>query len=285
MPTRFRHLRAQYYDEDPARARALRTFHVREEEAAGLIATETRHPAGFEIPKHSHDLPSFYLVLEGQLTEIAGSTELILHAGSVVFTPPDHIHRNRFHDRGGRCFLVELTRPWNEHLSVTGAALDGPLVVRGGEPTDLGTRLYREFRNQDAVSALAAEGLVLEVLAAFARQPERLDGRLPGWLRQARDLLHDRLADRLALAEIAAAVGVHPVHLTRTFRRQYRCTPGEYQRKLRVKQAACELTITRRTLAEIALSCGFADQAHFSRVFKRQTGWTPARYRAGFGVV
>jgi AraC family transcriptional regulator len=262
----------------------LRRYHVREHEAAGLIATETRHPPRFKLPSHSHDLPSFYLVLEGALTEIAEHTELTLNACTVVFTPPGHVHRNTFHDRGGRCLLVELTPSWKERFSLTGAALDRPLVTRGGELAYLGTRLYREFRHLDAVSPFAAEGIALEILAALIRQPGRPDGRIAGWLGRARDLLHDRFADRLELAEIAGAVGVHPVHLARTFRKQYQCTPGEYQRKLRVQHAARELTTSRRAVAEIALSCGFADQAHFSRVFKRWTGWTPARYRDSFGL-
>ena len=63
-----------------------------------------------------------------------------------------------------------------------------------------------------------------------------------------------------------------------------RCSPGEYQRRLRVEHAGRQLTTTRRSLAEIAAAAGFADQAHFSRVFKDQTGVTPTRFRATFGA-
>ena len=70
----------------------------------------------------------------------------------------------------------------------------------------------------------------------------------------------------------------------RTFRKRFRCTPGEYQRRGRVDHAGRQLATTRRSLADIARDAGFADQAHFSRVFKVHTGLSPARFRATFGV-
>ena len=285
MATQFRHLRAQYYDEDPDRARRLRQYHVREQEIAGLHGTETRHPPLFNIPSHAHDLHSFYFVLDGTLTEFSGRARRELPTGSLVFTPAGDIHRNAFHDAGGRCFLVEFVPAWTRHLEHSGIALEGPLVANGGEVTRLALRLYREFRDTDQVSPLSVEGLALEMLAAWARQAEPVpEGSVPRWLRDARDLVHDRFTERIALAEIAKHVDVHPVHLARSFRKRYRCSLGEYQRRLRVDHAARELTTTLRPLAGIAVAAGFADQAHFCRVFKAHTGLSPARFRATFRV-
>jgi len=284
MAPQFRPDRAQYYDAEPARARALREYHVFEGECAGLFATETRHPAGFTIPKHSHDLPSFYMVLEGGLTEADSRATNPVDAWSVVFTPPGHIHRNTFHDRGGRCFLVELTAAWAERLTVSGLQLDRPVFAKSGLG-ELTTRLWREFRYPDQLSALAAEGLALDLVCRMARSRADHGTEVPRWLAWARDLIHDRVTQPLYLAEIAETVGVHPVHLTRSFRKRYRCTPGEYQRRLRVERAARELATTKRPLSEVAFASGFADQAHFCRVFKTNTGWTPARYRARFATI
>jgi AraC family transcriptional regulator len=122
------------------------------------------------------------------------------------------------------------------------------------------------------------EGLVLQLIAIAGRDAARA-GRVP-WPRRARDLLHERVPDVPAsLTELAAAIGAHPAHLARCFRREYGQTVGDYARTLRLEWAAQQLALDDASLAEIALRAGFADQSHFTRAFRRQTGITPGRYR------
>jgi AraC-like DNA-binding protein len=54
---------------------------------------------------------------------------------------------------------------------------------------------------------------------------------------------------------------------------------GQYVRALRVQQSMVELSRSEATLAEISAALGFADQSHFSRIFKSHTGMTPGEYR------
>ncbi len=112
-----------------------------------------------------------------------------------------------------------------------------------------------------------------------ARERElRLTGTLPRWLADARSYLHDP-GQVGSLSELATAVGVHPVTLARGFRKAYGCSVGAYLRWLRVARAAHELTETDAPLAEIALAAGFADQSHFSNVFRREMGLSPSAFR------
>ena len=74
-------------------------------------------------------------------------------------------------------------------------------------------------------------------------------------------------------------MGVHPVHLCRTFSEHFDCTLGEYIRRLRVLRGRQLLAIDDGGLAEIALQSGFADQSHFTRVFKKHFGLTPNECR------
>jgi AraC-like DNA-binding protein len=65
----------------------------------------------------------------------------------------------------------------------------------------------------------------------------------------------------------------------RKFHSTFHLTPQKYLRKLRLRMASRALAYTSQTLAELAVSCGFADQSHFTREFRRQFGRTPRDYR------
>jgi transcriptional regulator GlxA family with amidase domain len=65
----------------------------------------------------------------------------------------------------------------------------------------------------------------------------------------------------------------------RQFRATFHLTPQRFLRKLRLRIASRTMMYTDDSLSEIALKCGFADQSHFSREFRRQFGRTPREYR------
>lgn len=273
-----------HIDADATTARRLLQYHVSEREIAGFHSTETSHPPGFHIPGHFHDFASLYLVLQGSLTEFNGDNKRECKHPSVIFTPPGEKHSNLFGDRGGRCFLVEIPPMYIDRLAAAAVRLEGSMHSEGGILTWLAIRLYREFERPDSVSLLAVEGLMLEALSELGRLNEKPTVAAPAWLRQARSLVHDRFSENLAVDEIAASVGVHPAHLARSFRRCYGSTVGEYQRRLRVEYASRRLSETQTSILSIALTAGFADQAHFSRTFRNHTGLTPGRFRAAFGL-
>jgi len=71
----------------------------------------------------------------------------------------------------------------------------------------------------------------------------------------------------------------------RKFLRSFHLSPQKYLRKLRIRIAGQSLAYTDLPLSEVAHSCGFADQSHFTREFRRQFGRTPREYRAHYGAV
>jgi len=124
------------------------------------------------------------------------------------------------------------------------------------------------------------ESLALGVLAEASRRDEAAARPpVPLWLLVAMALIEERFREPLSLAAVARSVGVHPVHLARTFRRVHQTTVAAHVRQLRVEFAR-GLLGSPAGLSEIACAAGFCDQSHFSRCFKRHTGLTPAAYRA-----
>jgi AraC family transcriptional regulator len=159
--------------------------------------------------------------------------------------------------------------------------LSEPSVFYSNSLICLIMKIRREALHTDALSHLVIEGLMLEVAAEASRfAGAACEGQYPRWLKQVREILHDRFCERLTLSDIGKSVGIHPVYLAGVFRQRYRCSVGEYLRQLRIEFACREITTTDTPLAQIALAAGFAHQSQFSRTFKRVTGLTPAQYRS-----
>ena len=145
-----------------------------------------------------------------------------------------------------------------------------------------------------AHAALAAEppGLALEekVLAAVAGLAPHLRGAVAALrrdrgeheaVRRARRHLEERWDQPVSLAELAGVAGLSRFELLRRFQQQNGLTPHAFQRDLRVEQARALLG-DGVPPAAVAAVCGFADQPHLSRVFKRLVGVSPGAYaRAG----
>lgn len=245
----------------------------------GFLLTETSHPPGRRLDLHCHKCANFVVVLQGSFTEICAGRTFECDPQSVLLKPPGEPHSDVYGKRGTRCLVIEVEERLWPVLGEKPNGFDRVEHARGGELHRLALRTYRELRFPDAASPLAIEGLVLEMIAAAMRIGAPEPDAKPRWLERARQYAEANCAERLGLAEVANAVGVHPFHLARQFHRHFRCTLGEYVRRLRVEFACQQLATSDVPLVEIALAAGFSHQPHFCRVFKRQTGMTPSAFR------
>jgi AraC family transcriptional regulator len=259
-----------------------RNFHgktLMSRDVAGFAFREMVHKPGIRIPKHSHERAHVAFVLRGVFTERCERETLECRPLSVSFLAPGLTHSDDFQN-GAHCFLFEIAPPRLERVREVLPMID-PVFLNGGAPAWLMMRLYNEARETDESSSLAAEGLTLEILAALSRERSSASPlRIPRWLTQAKDLLHARFPETLTHELLASAVGVHPVHLASEFRKHFKSTIGEYVRRLRIEHASRQLATSDASLAEIAVTSGFADQSHFCKVFKRLAGMTPTQFRS-----
>ena len=246
--------------------------------AGALALSESRYPAGICLPTHAHARAYVCVTLKGGYHEKYGECERECTPSTIVLHPAGEPHSNRFLARGGHLFRVEIDDDWARDLRQQGARLDVPAETHGGPAALIAGGLLREFRTRDSLSALMIGALTLELAIALVRaqtEPERA----PQWLSRVRDFLHAHFAEEVRLDDVSREAGVHASHLNRVFRAHHGCSIAEYTRRLRVEEAARQLTSSQRPIAEIALAAGFADQSHLSRVFARISGLSPARYR------
>ncbi|MBS1265465.1 MAG: Multiple antibiotic resistance protein MarA [Acidimicrobiaceae bacterium] len=94
------------------------------------------------------------------------------------------------------------------------------------------------------------------------------------------DLVQERLAYPIRVADMAAAAGCSEDQLERRMKKVFGITPNQYVLRARVDRAAARLTDSDDPIAVVATECGFYDQATLTRQFGRLTGETPARFRA-----
>ncbi len=117
------------------------------------------------------------------------------------------------------------------------------------------------------------------ILDAPGRASSRSIGGLAPWqLRRAKDVLAD-WAKRPSLADLARPCGISPAHFSRAFKATTGKTPTTWLTEQRIGRAVDLVRDSAMPLAEIAINCGFADQAHFTRTFTRLKGQSPAVWR------
>jgi len=247
---------------------------------ADFVLTEATFDPHSRLPRHAHENSYFCFSLQGVYTERYGKREVVCRPSALTFRSSAQTHEAVVHNAKTRVFVLEISPGWIEKLRADSLTLEGTFDFYGGAMTRVGARLNREFHKSDSAAKLAIEGLALELLAEAARQPSYRIGAAPAWLRQAREMLVEHFSETLKLTQVAAAVGVHPVYLATAFRQKFGVTIGEFVRRLRIEHACAELHKEDLPLSAIALRAGFADQSHFSKVFKAYVGITPRKYRA-----
>jgi AraC family transcriptional regulator len=255
---------------------------VRNRKLAGLTFRESRYAADLKLPKHLHECAYFCFVLRGSYDEMCGNRVRACRPSTLTFHDRQEAHADHFHSQGAHLLSVELGPQWVEGLHEYPIILDGLRDFHGGTSSYLAAKMCDELRNDDAASAIALEGLTLEMIATASRHRRQVAKREPvRRIQLAKEYLEAHFSEPLRLASLAISVGAHPVYLAREFRKSYGCTVGEYIRQLRIEFACHQLASSHEPLVKIALNAGFADQANFSRTFKRCTGKTPTEFRTG----
>ncbi|MFK2905150.1 helix-turn-helix transcriptional regulator [Dyella ginsengisoli] len=243
---------------------------------ARMVPTVPEH----EVHEHTHAEAHFVVLLRGEYLSSAEGAPALAREPLVVYNPPGTLHRDRFRgdSAGGEFMTVTLGMDTLRDYAQAVALPDRPRAFAAHEGLAW-RRLAGLATTKSDSEGLLTESLCAELLDAASEPLRDRREHLPPWLWRVRECLHDDCGSELSLGELAAVAGVHAVHLTRSFRRHFGCTPGDYLRRCRLAKAAALLTTSREALVDVAARCGYFDQAHFARSFQAAFGRTPRAYR------
>src|SRR5271168_5093683 len=154
---------------------------------------------------------------------------------------------------------------------------------------DLGQNAILARLLSDAVEALECDTdraraslsrAVALVGGSLASAPATSRGGLASWQAQkAIALIDERLEGGARVTELAADVRLSQSHFSRAFKLSFKSSPRQYIQQRRIARAQQLMLKTDNQLSDIALACGFSDQAHFSRMFRKCVGLAPKAWR------
>lgn len=138
----------------------------------------------------------------------------------------------------------------------------------------------RDQRSNATASLQRAQAMLRGVGMASPRLPEYVTKGLAPWkVRRVLAYIEENLGEPLRNKDLAVVAELSEYHFNVAFRNSVGQTPHEYLIRRRIERAQGLMLSTAAPLSEIAAECGLADQAHFTRLFRRAVGETPAAWR------
>jgi AraC family transcriptional regulator len=234
-----------------------------------------------EVPLHKHENASFVFVLSGKYLSGADGAAPVNVGPTLIFNPAGTVHRDSFVLADGRFLAVSIS-DHSLRVALDWTALPGAATAfTSGTCLNTALQFAQQCAAPGPASLFSMEAMCWELLSSVSGAclwPDKRQAPIPSWIGRARELLLDRCSDSLQITEMAQQLGVHPVYFARAFRQAFRCTPGEYRMRCRLRDALALMQDGSSALSEIALKAGFFDQSHFSTAFRKHFGMAPRSY-------
>ncbi|WP_237884597.1 helix-turn-helix transcriptional regulator [Pseudomonas sp. PGPR40] len=238
--------------------------------------------------RHSHAHFSIGAITAGRSTYIHEQSEFQVSAGTVVLMNPGDVHAcNPIDDQPWSYLMLYIETPWLTDLQHQLGFSQDSAFRRFSITHNRDIELFVGLKNLYEVLVDPQQDVLHKHSAAvefFTEAQQRLNPvdqplREPNFkLERAADYICDNCTHLLKLEDICEAAQLSPSYLIRAFKQHYGMTPHAFLVNRRI-QFARERLRNGKLIADVALEAGFADQAHFQRVFKQHLAATPGQYR------
>ena len=160
------------------------------------------------------------------------------------------------------------TRGAREWVQPVIALLDAAVGELNRDHSAKGTILQAASLLREQIDSQAAPGVTDE------------SGRLLAWqVRKVREYVDTHIAGPIRVADLCALIKRSEAHFSRAFKRTFGASPHAFVIERRLELAGQYMLQTEAPLSDIALRCGFTDQAHLCKHFRQATGETPGAWR------
>lgn len=231
-------------------------------------------------PWHYHNNAHFAFTTKGTLTETHRTKKIEVYPGCLMYNHSQEPHCNSNYSENVSALHVDIGEDWFNNYNIKYSEIEGVHLLENPLLKQFFFKVFKEVNVFDEASPIAIESLVLQAIELIQSSQKLKIYNKPPWIDKLKDLLHSNCNEKLTLTSVATELNIHPVYLCQQFPLFFNCNFGEYIRKLRIEKAVQYMLRSEEiSLTDISYQCGFADQSHFIRTFKKNIGVTPFNFK------
>jgi len=248
--------------------------HYKKSAFDNLIITDTEYTHS-KVDWHYHENPYFTYLLQGKLFESNKKESYYLERGNLLFHNWQDAHYNIKPPEYTRGFHIELNQEWFLNFDIQLKDFEGSINLKNPMIKNLMSQIFIETKINDQYSNLSIESSLINIFNTIENSLEK-QSKVPVWTNKLQELLFEENID-YSLNNLSSILGLHPVHLSREFRKYFGTNLGNYIRLIKINKAFKLIVSTKLSMTEICYECGFYDQSHFITNFKRIYNITPSK--------
>lgn len=247
---------------------------IKKLDVEGCIISNTFYTEQQRSDWHAHENAHLSLLFSPSKGETK-SKEMYADNKGMIFTYHEgQVHRFTTQKGMATSANIEIDKAFLEKYGISFSTFKKNLLQKENAKS-LIIHAQAELFGKDHNKELNVLSILLEMMSSKPKEY----GNHPVWLEKLKELLNDKWNESLTLDNIALELGVHPVTISKYFRKYFGLTLGQYRRKIRVENSLSLIKSQKMSLSEIAHFCNYSDQSHFIREFKKHTGLKPLDFK------
>ncbi|WP_350292568.1 helix-turn-helix domain-containing protein [uncultured Croceitalea sp.] len=237
-----------------------------------LTITKATYREGCYMPNHSHDNTAISFVLKGFVNETVNNNEALGGIANIIIKPANTIHKNVYAtDSTIICVYINAENELKQNVQ------DELKEWNWLHPIGNYFFLEKILTSQDKKEQLNS----LNEFIGYCSNKKNEVAKYkypPEWLLDLKTILDTSYNESLKSKDLAKHFNLHPVYMTRVFKKYYGQSVKSYVNILRVNGAMASIMKDEDKLAHIAIDNGYTDQSHLNRKFRSMTQLTPRQF-------